>query len=231
MQEEHDTANRSKPLTEVIAGFSLCMLAAAFGSILGPEWCRSWAIFGAFGLVSAVGLDVFRRAQEQLREKERDARMAVLAEQNLNKVVTDLESSSTIREALRRVQRDSVSTATRSPTGCTNSRSAAQRRVTITRLRGRSKTSENWMGDSFTGYTRDISSHGSSHGVGLAHSQHLERGPVLLTFELGNGEHVSFVADMLWCESQGDGQYFSGGKLLDVPNPEDVRFEMLQAPC
>jgi len=225
MRGEYDVVDRSRPLTELIAALSVCMLAAAFGAVIGPDWCRSWSIFGAFGLVSAVGLDVFRRTQNRFKEQKREKEMAIAAEQGLSKVVTTTQSSTAIRDALRKVRDNAVSAvsaASRSPTGCTRARLPSHKQVTITPLRGRSKTPEHRSGDSFAGYVRDI----SSYGVGLAHSHPLEPGPVLLAFDLRNGEQVSFVAEVLWCEPQGDGQYISGGKLMDVLNPGEAQSEM-----
>ena len=63
----------------------------------------------------------------------------------------------------------------------------------------------------------------SRRGVGLAHDQRLERGFVLLDFKLENGEPLRFIADVLWCELQDSGGYFSGGKLLDVVSPSDAQ--------
>ncbi|MFH1922676.1 MAG: hypothetical protein ABIP48_22665 [Planctomycetota bacterium] len=225
MRGERDVVDRSRPLTELIAALSVCMLAAAFGALLGPQWCRSWAIFGAFGLVSAVGLDVFRRTQNHLSEHKREKEMAIAAEQHLSKVITTMESSTTIRDALRKVQESAVSEVSRSPTGSTRPRYPSHKQVTITLLGGRSKTSEDWSGASYAGYLRDV----SSCGVGLAHAHPIERGPVLLAFELRNGERVSFIAEVLWCELQDDGQYYSGGKLMDVLNAEEAQPEMLEA--
>ena len=227
MRRKHEVVDRSKPLTELIAGLSLCMLAAAFGAILGPEWSRQWAIFGAFGLVSAVGLDIFHRTQQRLKEHKHNKQMAILAEKNLSKVVTTMRSSTMIRGALRKVQDQAVTAVSPGPTGCAEPRLPVHKRVRITRLRGRTKTPEDWSDDSVTGYVRDI----SSAGIGLAHGLHLEPGPVLLEFELRNGEHVSFLAEVLWCESQGDGQYFSGGKLREVLDPEEAQSEIPEAVC
>lgn len=214
-------------MTELIAALSVCMLAAAFGAVLGPEWCRSWALFGAFGLASAVGLDAYRRTRDHVRQQKRNKQTAIAAERNLSRAVTQMESSTTIRDAIRKVQENAVSEPSRSPTGLTRQRFPSHKQVTITPLRGQPKTSEGWLGDSLAGYVRDI----SSCGVGLAHNRPLDRGPVLLAFDLRDGEHVCFVADLLWCEPQGDGQYVSGGRLRDVLTPEEVQSVAPQAAC
>lgn len=210
--------DRSTPVTELIAALSVCMLAASFGALLGPEWCRSWALFGTFGLVSAVGLDAFHRTRDRAREQRRLKEMAVAAERGLCKAVISMESSATIRDAIRKVQENAVSEVSRSPTGSTRQRFPSHKQVTITPVRGRPETSGDWLGDSIIGRVRDI----SSYGIGLAHSRPLDRGPVLLAFDLKTGEHICFIAELLWCEAQGDGEYASGGKLMDVLNPEEA---------
>jgi len=51
------------------------MLAAAWGSSLGPDWSVSWMQWGAFGLVAAFGLSIgdrIRTAQHH-RAAEREA--------------------------------------------------------------------------------------------------------------------------------------------------------------
>jgi hypothetical protein len=63
----------------------------------------------------------------------------------------------------------------------------------------------------------------SRYGFGLAHNQQLERGLVLLKCELENGEPLRFIADVLWCELQDSGCYFSGGKILEVISPSDAQ--------
>ena len=68
------------------------------------------------------------------------------------------------------------------------------------------------LGASFTGHARDI----SSGGIGLMHDCDLERGSLLLDFELDNDEHIQFVADLLWCTRQDDGWHVSGGKLMKL---------------
>ena len=42
---------------------------------------------------------------------------------------------------------------------------------------------------------------------------------MILEFELENSKPIRFIADLLWCEPQPDGQFFSGGKLLELVNP------------
>ena len=98
------TLAKSAPLTRLIAYLSLCMLAAAFGAMVGPAWSRWWAIFGTFGLASAVGLDVLNRARARRADHTRRRRLALKAERKLDEMMGDMESSDAIRAALRQFQ-------------------------------------------------------------------------------------------------------------------------------
>jgi hypothetical protein len=80
--------------------------------------------------------------------------------------------------------------------------------ITITPLREPGASPQECSEGSFTGYVRDI----SPNGVGLIHDRPLEKASVILAFELENDECIQFIADVLWCEKQQDGQYISGGK-------------------
>ena len=82
--------------------------------------------------------------------------------------------------------------------------------MTITPLEWSRKITEK----SVVGHVRNI----SGYGFGLAHECLLQPGYVLLEFELENHEPVEFIADLLWCEAQPNGKFFSGGKLLEVVN-------------
>ena len=76
------------------------MLAAAFGAMVGPAWCQWWAIFGAFGLTSAVGLDIRSRWADQTRRRQ----LALKAQRKLDEMIGDTESSGAILAALHQLQ-------------------------------------------------------------------------------------------------------------------------------
>ena len=73
------------------------------------------------------------------------------------------------------------------------------------------------LGEALAGRVRNM----SRYGFGVAHDQRLERGIVLLEFELESGQPIQCVGEVLWCELQEHGCYFSGGKILDVLSPSD----------
>ncbi len=214
-----DDAAKSAPLTRLIAYLSLCMLAAAFGAMVGPAWCRWWAIFGSFGLASAIGLDVLNRSRERVAAHTRRKRLALKAERKLNEMISDLESSGAIRAALRQFQPGATDPTPQGANGQTEPRLSLNKPATITPLLRSSGDAGGRRGEPLAGRVRNV----SRHGFGLAHDQRLERGFVLLEFDLENGEPLQFIADVLWCELQDTGCYFSGGKFLEVVSPSEAR--------
>ena len=214
-----DNVAQSAWLTQLIAYLSVCMLAAAFGAMVGPAWSRWWAIFGAFGLTSAVGLDVLNPSRTRRADHRRRKRLALKAERSLHEMMGDMESSDEIRAALRQFQPDATSPTPQGANGQAKTRLPLNKPMTITPLLRSSGDAGYRRGTPFVGRVRNI----SHHGFGLAHDQRLERGFVLLDVDLANGEPLQFIADVFWCEPQDSGCYFSGGKLLEVVSPSDVR--------
>jgi hypothetical protein len=211
----HDDAAKSAPLTRLTAYLSLCMLAAAFGAMVGPAWCRWWAIFGTFGLVSAIGLDALNKSRTRRADHTRREQFALKAERKLDEIIGNTESSGAILTALRQLQ-PSATDPTPQGTNCqAEPRLTLNKPATITRLLRYSSAAVDRMGEPLAGRLRNV----SRHGFGLAHDERLERGLVLLEIDLENGESLQFIADVLWCELQDGGCYFSGGKILEVVSP------------
>jgi hypothetical protein len=195
------------------------MLAAAFGALVGPGWCRWWAIFGTFGLASAVGLDVLYRSRARRAAHRRRKRLALKAARRLEEMMGDLESSGAIRVALRPFQ-PGAADPTPQGTDCqAEPRLPLNKPATITRLVRSSGDAGYRLGEPLAIRVRSI----ARSGFGLAHDERVERGLVLLEFDLENGEPLQFVADVLWCELQDSGCYFSGGKILEVVAPSDAQ--------
>lgn len=195
------------------------MLAAAFGGFLGPVWSCWWMLFGAFGLASAVGLDIADRSRARRVDRVRNERLALRVARKLDELLSDLEVSDAIRAALRLLQPDAGDPAA----GVTGDRPKAKlsldKPATIRRLLRSAGNPDYRPGEPLAGRLRNV----SQYDIGLAHDQRLERGFVLVECELENGRSIQFVGEVLWCERQGDGCYFSGGKLLDVSSPSDMR--------
>ncbi len=210
----------------LIGYLSICMLAAAFGSMLGTIWFRYWLIFGTFGLVSAIGLNILSQSRAQSEASNRRKMVALQAEKNLDKIVDIEESFDAILGAVRQIQSDITGVKKHSGRSTAETRTSLLKPVTITPLRG----SPGAASEPFVGSLRNI----SSHGFSLVHDCFLQRGYVLLEFAIKNQEPVMFIADLLWCERQDGGQYFSGGKFLELVSSVDTdsaKPDFAQAPC
>ena len=198
--------NNEKPgyVARLIGYLSLCMLAAAFGSMFGDKLLVYWLIFGTFGLVSAIGLNMISQSRTRYKELNEKKKLLQQAEKNLNKIVEIEESFDAIADAVRHIQSDIEIT-------------QKHQAVTITPL----NKSPGTTGEHFEGTLWNI----STNGFSLAHDFCLQRGYVLLLFALENREPIQFIADLLWCERQTDGRYFSGGKFLELVASVDVGSE------
>jgi hypothetical protein len=171
------------------------------------------------GFASAVGLDVLNRSRARLANQTRRRQLSLQAERKLDEMMSDMESSTAIRAALRQFQ-PGATDSTRQSTNCqAELRLPLNKAATITRLLQSSGDAGYRLGESLAGRVRNI----SHYGFGLAQDQRLERGLVLLKCELENGEPLRFIADVLWCELQDSDCYFSGGTILDVISPSDAQ--------
>lgn len=215
-----DNVAKSAPLTGLIAYLSLCMLAAAFGAMVGPVWCQWWAIFGAFGLTSAVGLDIRSRWADQMRRRQ----FVLNAQRKLDEMIGDTESSGAILAALHKLQLGAADPTPQSTNCQSEPRMPFNRPATVMRLLRYPSGAVERVGQPLAGRLRNV----SRQGFGLAHDERLERGHVILEVSLANGEPIQFIADVLWCELQESGCYFSGGKLLEVVSPSDSRPARIQ---
>jgi hypothetical protein len=195
------------------------MLAAAFGAMLGPAWSRWWTIFGAFGLTSAVGVDILHRSRARLAEHTRRRQLARKAERKLDEMLSEMESSGEIRAALRQLQSDATGPITQGTNCRPKPRLPLNNLAMITCLLQSSGDAGYRLGETLVGRVRSI----SRNGFGLAHNQRLERGLVILKCDLDSREPLRLIADVLWCEVRDSGCYFSGGKILEVVSPSDAQ--------
>ena len=207
----------SQRLAGLIACLGLCMLTAAWGALVGPAWHRLWAIFGAFGLVSAIGLDVLAKSRLRSLIQEQEEKTGLRLEQNLNRLISGVQATDAIRAAVERIIECASDGESQSCRLGETSRLPLQMQVRITPILRLPGSTGERLGASFTGHARDI----SSRGIGLMHDCCLEGGSMLVDFELDNDEHIQFVADLLWCTRQDDGWYLSGGKLMKLLTSDD----------
>jgi hypothetical protein len=194
------------------------MLAAAFGTLIGPAWSRWWAIFGTFGLVSATALEALNRSRTRRAEQMHIRQLALQAERKLNEIAHDARSSGAIRGALHHLLSCDLDP---TPPGGTETERIASLDIParITRLLQCPGGGNTEVGKPMAAHVWNI----SRRGVGLAHNERLERGLVLLEVESEKGERLKFIVDVLWCEFRNGGSYFSGGKILEVVSPGDER--------
>ena len=99
--------------------------------MVGPAWCQWWAIFGAFGLTSAVGLDI-----PSLAAGRPHAQKTVRTEgpTKLDEMIGDMESSGAILAALHQLQLGAADPTPQSTNCQTEPRMPFNRPATVMRL-------------------------------------------------------------------------------------------------
>jgi hypothetical protein len=92
MRHENAVSADRKSLRSTIAWLSICLLAAGWGPMCDPEVRRLWAIFGAFGLSAALGLDVVQRARAVFRRRDQRNLVQQRIRRNLETMVAQGDS-------------------------------------------------------------------------------------------------------------------------------------------
>jgi hypothetical protein len=139
------------------------------------------------------------------------------AERKLDEIMGDMESFGTISAALRQLQEDAAGPTAQGAHRRVEPRLPLDKPARITRLIQHSSGAIQRKGEPLAGRLRNV----SRQGFGLVHDERLERGLVLLEIDFGGGASLQLIGDLLWCELQDGGHYFSGGKILEAANSSD----------
>jgi len=94
---EKPAKSTTRSIAHLIAWLSVCMLAAAWGSVLGPGWTLPWMHWGAFGLAAAVGLGVSDRLRAERRNQSEQVATISRLQQQLHVVEEAKEKDCTRR--------------------------------------------------------------------------------------------------------------------------------------
>jgi hypothetical protein len=203
-------------ITHLIAWLSVCLLAAATGSALDPQWRPLWAQMGAFGLASAVGLSVVARLRATRRRQAAEEAKRSTLERRMESVVSQFEPSPSLRTTVSRLCQEFLER----PPDSDNSRAGcvavSARPVMITPLRRDREGKFLVRGASTEAHVRDL----SSRGVGVAHHGQLPSSLVLLTCDASDGTALAVVVDLRWSHNLGAGDFLSGGEFIEVTNAD-----------
>jgi hypothetical protein len=217
---------KSTPKTSVptlIAWLSLCLLAASWGHLLDPQWAAVWAEFGAFGIVSAVGLSGLEMLRNSRSERTYNRVIQARIESGLARLNEHSAAVDSINSAVRRLAENAAKRRT-SESGTV---SRARRRwqpqllsdypLEIIQVEDQREPFDAKSVAPVPGVLRQI----SSQGVSFEHDETFAARIVLLTFRLSDDQRLSFVVDVMWTQKTVNG-YASGGTVLAVGVPSAV---------
>ncbi len=209
----------------LIAWLSVCLLAAAWGRSLDPKLQAQWSTLGLYGLVASVGLGLLEKARKARIKHSRQRALLARTAFGFAHISEQGAAAEAIRSAVR-----SVTTST----GCEIDEIKVPRRPRKDELRAQRRSERLRqlpmeittvidhddlsceLSQPLPCTLRDI----SSRGVSFQHAVPIEGRIVVLTIRLREGNHLSFVAEVLWTEATNEG-FVSGGTILDVGIPDD----------
>jgi len=211
---------RTTSLPSLIAWLSLCLLAAAWGHTLDDRWQVVWSEIGAFGLVSAVGLGALEKARHARIERVCNRMMQAHLECGLARLHEHSAAVDSINTAVRRLADHAVK---RRSTKIASS-SRGKRRwqsdllgdypLEIVPVEDNDEPFDSKSVKPIAGCLRQI----SSQGVAFEHDEPFVAKIVLMTFQLGDAQRLSFVVDVMWSQKTVAG-FTSGGTVLAVGVP------------
>jgi hypothetical protein len=199
-------------LSTMIAWVSTCLLFSGISTLFSESARMVWMSWGCFGLASAVGLD----AVAQVRERMRVAHLNRVAVDRFERELTvDAEANKAhlaIRETVNRLLGELPSTSQK-PFG----------RGSLPRYSCNLATELVLLGNASGGVGRPGSTRQfcrvtnlSELGFEITVAERVPPQRLRMTISAANGERVTMLGDVLWCEPQCDGVILAGGRFNDV---------------
>jgi hypothetical protein len=224
-------SRRVVSMPSLIGWLSLCLLTAAWGRTLDDHWQPIWAQLGAFGLVAAFGLG---RLEAVRSARSRWKHFRTLQTRLESRVAKFNEQSATIETInagvgkLREYAQESCNRA--KPSGRAPRRSQAALLagfpLQVIPVQEHAAQLDRISAVTIHGSLRQI----SAQAVTFEHSEPFATPLVLLDFQLGLDERLSFVVDVIWSEhNKHGGGFTSAGTVLAVGVPADHDDRALQS--
>jgi hypothetical protein len=195
---------RQVSIPSLIGWISLCMLAAAWGRTIDPEWQNLWGKAGAIGLVGAVIFDRADRARKQRQLKIEEESARATSEDRLSRLNEYEETQKSVVVAVHELSAFAGSDLNQYP--------LKVRCVTV--------NDESYEVD----WTHAV--HGeliiiSANSVCFSHEEDCSTRIVLLEFKLQKNKTLCFVVAIAGTQSTDNG-YISTGSLLATGVPQNA---------
>ena len=199
-------------LSTMIAWVSTCLLFSGISTLFSDSARMVWMTWGCFGLASAVGLD----AVAQVRERMRVAHLNRVAVNRFERELSvDAEANRThqaIREAVNRLLGGLPSTSQKPSGRGSPPRYSCNLATELVLLgNGSGGVGSPRLSGQFCRVTNL-----SDLGFELTIAERVPPKRLKMTINAANGERVTMLADVLWCEPQSDGVILAGGRFHDV---------------
>ncbi|MBI3836479.1 MAG: hypothetical protein HY288_00920 [Planctomycetia bacterium] len=210
-------------IPSLIGWLSVCLLAAAWGRTLDDHWQPIWAKLGAFGLVAAVGLGRLETVRAATNRWNQCRTLQAQLDRRVAKFNEASAAIETISAGVRKLGKYAAEVHKRPKASgrmprCSQAALLARLPLQVTPIeKHRLELDPNFI-EKIDGSLCQI----STHTVAFNHAEPFATDLVLLDFQFGPGERLSFVVDVIWSQHNKDGRGFmSSGTLLAVGVPDD----------
>jgi hypothetical protein len=199
-------------LATIIAWLSTCLLAGGVSTLFSDSSRIIWLLSGAFGLASAVGLDIAARGRERTRIDELKLVATSRFERDMRYESEERVANSAIRWAVAQLLGRLPTT----PSGTSPRRFKERHPCDLdAELLMHSGTigANNIQG---TCRCNARITNINEFGFELKYSSPLPRQRVQLSIWSANREKQTLLGELLWCNPQTNGSYLAGGRFLDA---------------
>jgi hypothetical protein len=222
---------REVSIPSLIGWLSLCLLTAAYGRTLDDRWQPIWVHLGLFGLVSAFGLGRVEAARSARIRWKHFRTLQSRLEQRAAKFTEQSATIETINAGvgkLRKYVQEAHNRSTKLGRGprCSRAAMLAHLPLQVIPVQENGDELDRNSAEAIHGSLRSI----SSQSVAFDHVEPFATQLVLLDFQLGPDERLSFVVDVIWSQhNKRGGGFSSGGTVLAVGVPTDPDDHALQS--
>ena len=203
-------------ITTLIAWLSTCLLAGGISVSFSESLRALWMWWGCFGLAAAIGLEAASRIQERRRIHQADKRIRTRFERELQTATTENETNWALRQTVDRIgflPKNSI----KDPKG----RRSAERHTLDLPVELLVRANDGSLSNRITSKASARLTNLSHTGFALTLAERLSPQQILLYVDSPAGDRVTLLGEIVWCDSQPDGAFAAGGRLIRVLSPEE----------
>jgi hypothetical protein len=201
-------------LATLIAWVSTCLLAGGIGTLLNESARTMWMIWGCFGLIAAIGLDIAVRAREWTRMDELELIATSRFERDIYYENEENEANSAIRKKVALLLGRLPPAPAHQEVALRRNKERYPCELDVELLLHQGIHGAGSNQGVYRCNARITSL--SESGFELKHSAPLPHQHMKMTIWAATGDEHTMLGELLWCSPQPDGSFLAGGRFLSV---------------